>query len=183
MADGGRGGEAGPAPPRRSKRARLPQVDDEEEKATKAFNTDADRKKNKMRRQSIGDVLTNVAVDSKVSMKNSVEDFRHEFGVFEEPEELLELCNGMLQVADLVDAKRFYYNHGLHNNNRSFRDADAVCKACDAIELRSGHALASALDSDYANLVTMWSTNFLTLSFFEFITTLASYLRARQRLS
>ena len=50
---------------------------------------------------------------AEVSMKNSVEDFRHEFGVFEEPEELLELCNGMLQVADLVDAKRFYYNHGL----------------------------------------------------------------------
>ena len=44
-------------------------------------------------------------------MINSVEDFRHEFGVFEEPEELLEQCHGMLQVHDHVDAKRFYYNH------------------------------------------------------------------------
>jgi hypothetical protein len=159
-------------------------VDAQEVASTKEFGKKAmQRKQSVVRRQSIGDVLTNVAVDASVKMQNDVEEFRHEFGVFEEPEELLESCHGMLQVQDLVEAKKFYYNHGLHNNNKRFTDHAATKTFCEQIEERGKLLLTPATEEEYRNLTAVWREKFLTLSFFEFVTTLASYLRSRQRVA
>jgi len=160
-------------------------VDEDDYRNTLKFNTREEmreRKKNhaQARRPSIGDVLTKVVLSSKVDLQNSVEDFRHEFGVYEEPEELLDVCHGMLQVVDLVETKKFYYNNGLHNNNKNFNNTGAVHALCEMIEKRSPHKLSPPTVDDYANLTAIWRDKFLTLSFFEFVTTLSSYLRARQ---
>eukprot|EP00760_Papus_ankaliazontas_P033769 PhM_4_TR6733/c0_g1_i1/m.13913 len=155
-------------------------VDAEEVVNTEAFLAKEARKKrlSLVHHPGIGDVLRNVHPSSTA---NDVEEYRNEFGVFEEPEELLSSCHGMLKVADLIDCKKFYYAACLHNNNKRFNDVAGLEKLVKDIETRSPGAWTPLSTDEINTLSEMWRGQFLTLSFFEFVTTLASHLRENQR--